>query len=291
MSSNLSKTVASTTATNRLLQLQRIMTTNNTTATDQLEYLLVSNPAPAVLLVQLNRPKALNALCDGLFLELNRVLQDADKNDDIRAIVITGSERSFAAGADIKEMRDRSFGDVYYKEFITNWSDITLISKPIIAAVNGFALGGGCELALSCDIIYAGEKAVFGQPEIKIGVIPGAGGSQRLTAAIGKAKAMELILTGRNFSAADALNWGMVANIFKPENLVEEAIKAAQEIAAFSPIAVKAAKEVVNESFNTNLEQGLRYERRVFHGLFGTQDQKEGMSAFLEKRKPSFTGK
>ncbi|KAF5095831.1 hypothetical protein DV451_004514 [Geotrichum candidum] len=149
-------------------------------------------------------------------------------------------------------MRDRSFGDVYYKEFITNWSDITLISKPIIAAVNGFA---------------------------------------RLTAAIGKAKAMELILTGRNFSAADALNWGMVANIFKPENLVEEAIKAAQEIAAFSPIAVKAAKEVVNESFNTNLEQGLRYERRVFHGLFGTQDQKEGMSAFLEKRKPSFTGK
>lgn len=146
-------------------------------------------------------------------------------------------------------------------------------------------------MALSCDIIYAGEKAVFGQPEIKIGVIPGAGGSQRLTAAIGKAKAMELILTGRNFSAADALNWGMVANIFKPENLVEEAIKAAQEIAAFSPIAVKAAKEVVNESFNTNLEQGLRYERRVFHGLFGTQDQKEGMSAFLEKRKPSFTGK
>lgn len=255
------------------------------------EHLLVSKPTPGVRLIQLHRPKALNALFTPLILELNSALATADADTEIGAIVLTGSsERAFAAGADIKEMKDKSFADCFGKDFIENWSDIVKIKKPIIAAVNGFALGGGCELAMMCDIIYAGEKAVFGQPEIKLGVIPGAGGSQRLTAAVGKSNAMELILTGRTFSATEALTWGLVTKIFKPEELVDEAVKTAAVIAKHSPLAVKAAKEVVNESFNVGLEQGVKYERRVFHGLFGSQDQKEGMAAFAEKRSAKFTG-
>ncbi|KAF5102218.1 hypothetical protein DV451_001939 [Geotrichum candidum] len=253
------------------------------------EHIIVSKPAPGVRLVQLNRPKALNALCTPLILELNSALEAADKDTEIGAIVITGSEKSFAAGADIKEMKDKSFADAYGKDFIENWSNLTNIKKPIIAAVNGYALGGGCELAMMADIIYAGEKAVFGQPEIKLGVIPGAGGSQRLTAAIGKSKAMEIILTGNNFTAAEAESWGLVSKVFKPEELVNAAVKTAGKIASYSQIAVKAGKEVVNESHNLGLEQGIKYERRIFHSLFGSNDQKEGMAAFAEKRAPKFT--
>ncbi|KAF5101808.1 hypothetical protein D0Z00_000670 [Geotrichum galactomycetum] len=253
------------------------------------EHIIVSKPAPGVRLVQLNRPKALNALCTPLILELNSALEAADKDAEIGAIVITGSEKSFAAGADIKEMKDKSFADAYGKDFIENWSNLTNIKKPIIAAVNGYALGGGCELAMMADIIYAGEKAVFGQPEIKLGVIPGAGGSQRLTAAIGKSKAMEIILTGNNFTAAEAESWGLVSKVFKPEELVDAAVKTAGKIASYSQIAVKAGKEVVNESYNLGLDQGIKYERRIFHSLFGSNDQKEGMAAFAEKRAPKFT--
>ncbi|ANB12784.1 Ehd3p [Sugiyamaella lignohabitans] len=255
------------------------------------EHIVVSKPATGVRLVTLNRPKALNALFSPLIAELNHALFDADKDPEIGAIVITGSEKAFAAGADIKEMKDKTVAEVYGKDFIENWNDQTRVKKPIIAAVNGYALGGGCELALMADIIYAGEKAVFGQPEIKLGVIPGAGGTQRLARYIGKARASELILTGRNFSAQEALEWGMVAKVFKPEELVDQAVKTAAEIAQFSPLAVKAAKEAINEGYNLSLEQGLKYERRVFHTLFGTEDQKEGMAAFAEKRKASFTGK
>jgi enoyl-CoA hydratase len=255
------------------------------------EYLIVSKPSPGVRLVQLNRPKALNALCTPLIEELNHALTGADKDPEIGAVVITGSEKAFAAGADIKEMKDQSFADVYGKDFIESWSDQTKIKKPIIAAVNGYALGGGCELAMMADIIYAGEKAVFGQPEIKLGVIPGAGGTQRLVRYIGKSRAAELILTGRNFSAQEALQWGLVAKVFEPSKLVDEAVKTASEIAEFSPLAVKAAKECINEGYNMTLEQSVKYERRVFHSLFGTKDQKEGMAAFAEKRKANFEGK
>ncbi|VVT54375.1 uncharacterized protein SAPINGB_P004044 [Magnusiomyces paraingens] len=255
------------------------------------EYLIVSKPAVGVRLIQLNRPKALNALFTPLITELNTALAQADADPEIGAIVITGSEKAFAAGADIKEMKDLTVATAYGKDYIKSWSDIIHITKPIIAAVNGYALGGGCELAMMCDLIYAGEKAVFGQPEIKLGVIPGAGGSQRLTKLIGKSRAMETILTGRNIPAATANEWGMVARVFKPEDLVNEAVKTASEIASYSPLAVKAAKEVVNESFNLPLEQGIKYERRIFHTLFGTEDQKEGMAAFAEKRKASWTGK
>lgn len=254
------------------------------------EHILVSKPSPNVRLVTLNRPKALNALSTPLIKELNHALRAADADNDIGSIVITGSEKAFAAGADIKEMKDKTFAEAYGKDFIEDWSDQAFIKKPIISAVNGYALGGGCELAMMGDIIYAGEKATFGQPEIKLGVIPGAGGSQRLPLLIGKTRAMELILTGRNFSASEAYEWGMVAKIFSPEKLVEEAVKTASEIADYSPLAVKAAKEAVNEGYQLPLDQGLKYERRVFHGLFGSKDQKEGMAAFAEKRKPNFTG-
>lgn len=254
------------------------------------EHILVSKPSPKVRLVTLNRPKALNALCTPLIKELNHALRDADADAGIGSIVITGSEKAFAAGADIKEMKDQTFAEVYGNDFIESWSDQSFIKKPIISAVNGYALGGGCELAMMGDIIYAGEKATFGQPEIKLGVIPGAGGSQRLPLLIGKSRAMELILTGRNFSAAEALQWGLVSKVFSPEKLVDEAVKTAAEIAEFSPLAVKAGKEVVNEGYQLPLDQGLKYERRVFHSLFGSKDQKEGMAAFAEKRKANFTG-
>lgn len=270
----------------RLPQLTRMYSTGGS-----FEHLIISKPAPGVRLIQLNRPKALNALCTPLIDELNIALRQADEDQEIGAIVLTGSEKAFAAGADIKEMKDLTIATAYGKDYIKSWSDLMNITKPIIAAVNGYALGGGCELAMMCDIIYAGEKAVFGQPEIKLGVIPGAGGSQRLVKLIGKSRAMEFILTGRNITSAQALEWGMAAQVFKPDELVNEAVKTASEIASFSPIAVKAAKEVVNESFNLPLEQGIKYERRIFHTLFGSQDQKEGMAAFAEKRKAIWTGK
>ena len=205
--------------------------------------------------------------------------------------MLTGSARAFAAGADIKEMQTLSFSAAYAGDFIEPWSDlVSFLKKPLIGAVNGYALGGGCELALMCDVLYAGPKAVFGQPEIKLGVIPGAGGSQRLTRAIGKARAMEMVLTGENVDAVKAGEWGLVARVFEsPEACVEGAIATAEKIAGFSQIAVKAAKEVVNKSQDVGVREGVEYERRVFHGLFGSRDQKVGMEAFAEKRKAEWT--
>jgi len=241
-------------------------------------------------LITLNRPKALNALNSELFHELNEATKAYDADPGIGAIVLTGSEKAFAAGADIKEMKDQTSIDCYRTDFLGHWSQITKIRKPIIAAVNGFALGGGCELAMMCDIIYAGESAIFGQPEIKLGVIPGAGGTQRLTKAVGKSKAMEICLTGSvNLSAHEAAAAGLVSKVLPIDKVVEEAIKTAGKIAELSGPVVMMVKEVVNQSFELNLEGGLKYERRLFQSLFGTHDQKEGMAAFVEKRKPGFT--
>jgi len=253
------------------------------------ENIIVDTPRPGVGLVTLNRPKALNALNSPLFKELNAALSNFQSDASIGAIVITGSNRAFAAGADIKEMASKTFSEAYNADFLATWSQLTTITKPIIAAVNGFALGGGCELALMTDIIYAGPKAVFGQPEIKLGVIPGAGGSQRLTKLVGKSRAMEAVLTGRNIDVEEAEKWGITAKRFDtPEGCVEGALDTAELIAGYSKIAVKAAKEVVNVSEETSLAEGVRFERRVFHGLFATQDQKIGMKAFVEKVKPEW---
>ncbi|CUS11690.1 unnamed protein product [Tuber aestivum] len=254
------------------------------------EHILVSSPRPGVGQITLNRPRV-NALNTPLMSELNDALRAFDDSKATGAIVITGNERTFAAGADIKEMQNLTFSEAYGKEFIRLWSDVTQISKPVIAAVNGHALGGGCELAMMADIIYCGPKATFGQPEIKLGVIPGAGGSQRLVKAIGKAKAMELILTGETFSAEEAERWGLAARVFEtPEKCVEEALKTAETIARYGALAVKAAKEVVNQSYEVGLSEGVKYERRVFHALFSTKDQKAGMAAFVNKTKPEWTG-
>ncbi|KAJ3975393.1 enoyl-CoA hydratase [Lentinula raphanica] len=253
----------------------------------QYEHILTSRPNPSVALITLNRPKALNALSTPLFLELNKALADADADQAIGAIVLTGSEKAFAAGADIKEMKDKEFSDVYKNNFLANWGEMSRLRKPVIAAVSGYALGGGCELALMCDIILASPTAKFGQPEINLGVIPGGGGSQRLVHAIGKSRAMELVLTGRMISAQEADQWGMVSRV--TDNVLEEAIKMATDISSKGQIAVQAGKEVVNAAYELTLAEGLRFERRTFHGLFATKDQKEGMSAFAEKRKAEFT--
>ncbi|KAL0956196.1 hypothetical protein HGRIS_002353 [Hohenbuehelia grisea] len=257
----------------------------------QYEHILTSRPEPAVTLITLNRPKALNALCSPLFLELNDALKQADEDSSVGAIVLTGSDKAFAAGADIKEMKDKEFSDVYKNNFLENWATMTTIRKPIIAAVSGYALGGGCELALMCDIILASPTAKFGQPEINLGVIPGGGGSQRLTHAIGKSRAMEIILTGRIFTAEEAEKWGMVSRIVGEGEgvVVKDAVAMAKEIASKGQIAVQACKEVVNAAYELSLNEGLRFERRIFHGMFATKDQKEGMAAFAEKRKPNFT--
>lgn len=241
--------------------------------------------------VQLNRPKALNALCTPLILELNAALREYQADKSIGAIVLTGSDRAFAAGADIKEMKDLTFSTSYGNDFIENWSElVTFLKKPLIAAVNGYALGGGCELAMMTDIIYAGPKATFGQPEIKLGTIPGGGGSQRLTRAIGKSRAMEIILTGDNISAKQAGEWGLAARVFEtPEETVEAALTTAEKIASYSQIAVKACKEVVNKSQELGVRDGVEFERRIFHGLFGSKDQTIGMTAFAEKKKPEWT--
>ncbi|KAI0633965.1 enoyl-CoA hydratase, partial [Trametes polyzona] len=256
----------------------------------QYEFILTSRPADGVGLITLNRPKALNALSTPLFTELNDAVKAFDEDDSVRALVLTGSERAFAAGADIKEMKDKQFSDVFKGKFLESWSLLTTVRKPIIAAVSGYALGGGCELALMCDIILASPSAVFGQPEISIGVIPGGGGTQRLAHAIGKSRTMELVLTGRNFTAQEAADWGVVSRVVaKEENVLEEAVKLAQTIASKSAIAVQAGKEAVNAAYEHTLNEGLRYERRLFHSLFATKDQKEGMAAFAEKRKPTWT--
>ncbi|KAH6572677.1 hypothetical protein BASA50_000467 [Batrachochytrium salamandrivorans] len=252
------------------------------------ENILVSRQGK-VGVVTLNRPKALNALNSKLMKELNEALVDFDADASVGAMVLTGSEKAFAAGADIKEMASLTFVGNYKTNFLADWTGIVSIRKPIIAAVNGFALGGGCEVAMMCDMIYAGETAKFGQPEIKLGTIPGAGGSQRLTQAVGKAKAMDLVLTGDMMNAQEAEKAGLVARIFPVADLVAESVKSAEKIASYSQPVVMMAKEAVNKSFEMSLAEGLNLERRLFHCTFGTKDQKEGMAAFAEKRKPNFT--
>jgi len=240
-------------------------------------------------LITLNRPKALNALCAQLIAELEQALNELEADADIGAIVVTGSERAFAAGADIKEMKDRTFIDVFTSDFITKgWERLAQCRKPTIAAVSGYALGGGCEIAMMCDMIIAADTAKFGQPEITIGTIPGAGGTQRLARAVGKAKAMDLVLTGRMMDAQEAERSGLVARIVPADKLLEEALGIAAKIAAFSLPSVMMAKEAVNQAFETGLAEGLKFERRVFHATFATEDQKEGMAAFAEKRPPQF---
>ncbi|KAI0800027.1 enoyl-CoA hydratase [Fomes fomentarius] len=259
--------------------------------TTQFEYILTSRPADGVALITLNRPKALNALSTPLFTELNSALKELDEDDSIRALVLTGSERAFAAGADIKEMKDKEFHEVFKGKFLESWSLLSTVRKPIIAAVSGYALGGGCELALMCDIILASPTATFGQPEINIGVICGGGGTQRLVHAIGKSRTMELTLTGRHFSAKEAAEWGVVSRVVGEGEgqVVKEAVELASVIASKSAIAVQANKEAVNAAYEHTLQEGLRYERRLFHSLFATKDQKEGMTAFAEKRKPNWS--
>jgi enoyl-CoA hydratase len=239
--------------------------------------------------VTLNRPRALNALCDALVEEMGRALDDFEADAHIGAIVVTGSEKAFAAGADIKEMKDRGFVDVYVSDFITKgWERIAHCRKPVIAAVAGYALGGGCEVAMMCDIILAAENAKFGQPEITLGIIPGAGGTQRLTRLVGKAKAMEMCLSGRMMDAAEAERSGLVSRVVPTEQLMDEAMKVAERIASMSIPAVMMAKEAINRAYESTLAEGLRFERRLFHATFATEDQKEGMAAFVEKRQPDF---
>jgi len=240
-------------------------------------------------LIALNRPKALNALNDALMTELGDALGAFDADEAIGAIVITGSDKAFAAGADIGAMKDWGYMDVYKGEYITrNWERMKSVRKPVIAAVAGYALGGGCELAMMCDIIFAAEGARFGQPEIKLGIIPGAGGTQRLPRAVGKAKAMDLVLTGRMMEAAEAERAGLVSRVVPADRLLDEALAAAAQIAEFSLPSVMMAKESIKRAYETPLAEGILFERRAFHSLFSTEDQKEGMAAFIEKRKPGF---
>jgi enoyl-CoA hydratase len=239
--------------------------------------------------ITLNRPKVFNALCDALTQQLTSALDDLESNESVGAIVLTGNEKAFAAGADIKEMRERSSVDMYLSDFITtSWERITRCRKPIIAAVAGYALGGGCELALMCDFILAAETARFGQPEITIGILPGAGATQRLPRFIGKSKAMDMILTGRMVDADEAERMGLVARVIPAEKLMEEAVATAQHIASLSRPAVLMAKECVNRAYETSMAEGIRFERRMFHASFATEDQKEGMGAFVEKRPAKF---
>jgi enoyl-CoA hydratase len=243
-------------------------------------------------IVTLNRPKALNALNGALMDELGAALKAFDADEAIGCMIITGSEKAFAAGADISAMAQLTFTDVYKEDFITrNWETIRSIRKPVIAAVSGFALGGGCELAMMCDFIIAAENAKFGQPEIKIGIIPGAGGTQRLPRAIGKSKAMDLVLTGRMMDAQEAERAGLVSRVVPLEKMMDEALGAALMICGYGQLSVMAAKESVNRAFESGLSDGVMFERRIFHALFATADQTEGMDAFLNKRAPQFTNR
>ena len=239
-------------------------------------------------LITLNRPKALNALNSELIGELNRALDGFEADDAIGAMVITGSEKAFAAGADIKEMQSKNYMDVYMDDFLVTWERVTRCRKPVIAAVSGFALGGGCELAMMCDFIIAADTAKFGQPEINLGVMPGTGGSQRLTRFVGKSKAMEMCLTGRMMDADEAERAGLVSRIVPADELLEETMKTAAKIAAMSRPAAMMVKESINRAYETTLAEGVRFERRLFHSVFATEDQKEGMDAFASKRKPDW---
>ncbi|MEJ6762869.1 MAG: enoyl-CoA hydratase [Comamonadaceae bacterium] len=253
------------------------------------EQLVLIRTEGRVGILTLNRPKQLNALNSALMDELGEALTAFDADPDIGCIVLTGSEKAFAAGADIGAMATYTFADVYKSDYITrNWETIRSVRKPVIAAVSGFALGGGCELAMMCDVIIASESAKFGQPEIKLGVIPGAGGTQRLPRAVGKAKAMDMALTGRMMDAAEAERGGLVSRVVADDQLMTEALGAALMICNYSLPSVMAAKEAVNQAFEGSLSEGVRFERRLFHALFATEDQKEGMDAFINKRKPAF---
>ena len=238
--------------------------------------------------IRLNRPQALNALNSPLFQDLGHAVDEFEADDGIGCMLLTGSEKAFAAGADIKEMAGQSFNDVTMREFTANWHRVARARKPVVAAVAGYALGGGCELAMLCDMIIAADNAKFGQPEIKLGVIPGIGGTQRLTRAVGKSKAMDMILTGRMMDAAEAERSGLVARVVPLAILMDEAFKVAETIAAMSLPSVMAAKEAINRAYEVTLAEGVLFERRVFHSLFATEDQREGMTAFVEKRPPNF---
>jgi enoyl-CoA hydratase len=242
-------------------------------------------------LIRLNRPQALNALNRALMSEVDAAVDGFEADGNIGCMVMTGSEKAFAAGADIKEMADKTFNDAFLGDFTAGWHRVADARKPVIAAVAGFALGGGCELAMQCDLIIAADNARFGQPEIKLGIIPGIGGTQRLTRAVGKAKAMDLILTGRMMDAQEAERSGLVARVVPLQSLLEETLKVAETIASMSLPSVLAAKEAINRAFETSLAEGVRFERRIFHSLFATADQKEGMAAFVAKRAPKFENK
>lgn len=254
------------------------------------ENIIAEKKEGGVGFIQLNRPKALNALCDDLFKELIDALETFDNDPEVGAIVITGNEKAFAAGADIKEMKDKQYPETYKLDMLSWWEGVARVRTPTIAAVNGFALGGGCELAMMCDILLAGHKAKFGQPEINLGTIPGMGGTQRLPRAIGKARAMELALTGDFMGAEEAAQKGVAARVVQADELVEDALKVAQKIASKSKPIAMMVKEAVNVSFESSLAEGLRFERRLFHSTFGIKDRKEGMEAFAGKRAPNFTG-
>lgn len=256
------------------------------------ETIEVKTEADKVGVITLNRPKQLNALNDQLMDELGAALIAFDADEKIACIILTGSEKAFAAGADIGLMSKHSFADVYKGDYITrNWEAIRKVRKPVIAAVSGFALGGGCELAMMCDFIIAADNARFGQPEIKLGIMPGAGGTQRLPRFVGKSKAMDMVLTGRMMNAAEAESSGLVSRVVPYDKLMEEALGAALVISEYSQIAVMAAKESVNRAYESTLSEGVLFERRIFHSLFATEDQKEGMDAFVSKRKPVFKNK
>jgi enoyl-CoA hydratase len=242
-------------------------------------------------IIRLNRPQALNALNKALIDELTKVVDAFDADDKIGCMLITGNEKAFAAGADIKEMADKPFIEAYLGDFVSNWNAVAKARKPVVAAVAGFALGGGCELAMQSDIVIAADTAKFGQPEIKLGVVPGIGGTQRLAHAVGKAKAMDLILTGRMMDATEAERSGLVARVVPAASLMDEAMKVAETIANMSLPSVLAGKEAINRAFESGLSEGMAFERRIFHSLFATEDQKEGMKAFVEKRAPKWKNK
>ena len=253
---------------------------------------LLIEPYEGVTLIRFNRPEARNALNGQLMDELTAALEDAEADDGVRCIVLAGSDKAFAAGADIKEMASKGYVDVYREDFITrNWERVTRCRKPVIAAVAGYALGGGCELAMMCDFIIAADTARFGQPEITLGVSPGAGGTQRLTRLIGKSKAMDMILTGRMMDADEAERSGLVSRVVPLASLMEEVLAIAAKIAALSPVSLMLTKEMVNAAYETTLTEGVKLERRLFHSMFALEDQKEGMAAFVEKRKPDFKGR
>ena len=252
---------------------------------------LIVEQKGGVTLITLNRPEALNALNSQVLSDLIDALAAFDADTSQGCAVLTGSEKAFAAGADIKEMQTQGFAEMYGVNFFAGYDRVTATRKPVIAAVSGYALGGGCELAMMCDFILASDTAKFGQPEIKLGVTPGMGGSQRLTRAVGKAKAMEMCLTGRMMGAEEAERSGLVARVVPAADLLDDAMKTAATIASMAPLAVIANKEMVNAAFETTLQQGVNFERRLFHGMFGTADQKEGMAAFIEKRPGNWTGK